>query len=302
MNAWMKLYPAAFRREFGDEVTDAYREATRGAGGRARMLEAVDIAGHALRMRLGLGSAGRAGQLLAMVAPFAVIAVGAVAMSWARMCAFVVTISGGFGFGDVFPQLMAAHLVAVLGAFLALAGRWAVGTWTALVGVLAGIAIDVGRLGGDPVGSTLLFGGPLLILALMALLCPPDLRPAPRTRTRAGVVAVLAWTAVVTGALLTLPLSYPLPELKFAVPMVYGLLLAGRQAFTRLRTAPAVLLAGLPLVFFGANPGGLDVLVLTSALGLLLAAAAVVSVRLRRSGPNPLAGDRTASCGSSDRG
>ncbi|MFG2715394.1 hypothetical protein ACGFX2_33300 [Streptomyces goshikiensis] len=290
MSALVKLYPAAFRREFGDEVADAYREATRGASGCARMLEAVDVAGHALRLRLGLGSAGRAGQLLAAVAPFAVIAVGAAAMSWARMYGIVVTLSGGFGFGDVFPQLVAAHLVAVLGAFLALAGRWAVGTWTALAGVVAGIAIDVGRLGTDVVGSVLLFGGPLLVLALVALLCPPDLRPAPRTRTRAGVVAVLAWTAVVAGTLLMLPLSYPLPELKFAVPTACGLLLAGRHAFTRLRTAPAVLLAGLPLVFFGANPGGLDTLVLTGALGLLLAVAVVVSIRRRRSGPNPLVG------------
>ncbi|MFJ3841445.1 hypothetical protein ACWGHM_31905 [Streptomyces sp. NPDC054904] len=254
------------------------------------MLEAVDVVGHALRLRLGLGSAGRAGQLLAAVAPFAVVAVGAFAMSWARMCAFVITISGGFGFGDVFPQLMAAHLVAVLGAFLALAGRWAVGTWTALAGVVAGIAIDAGRLGTDLFGSVLLFGGPLLVLALVALLCPPDLRPAPRTRTRAGVVAVLAWTAVMACTLLVLPLSSPLPELKFAVPVAFGLLLAGRQTFTRLRTAPAVLLAGLPLVFFGANPGGLDTIILTGALGLVLAAAVVVSIRRRRSGPNPIAG------------
>lgn len=284
----MKLYPATFRREFGDEVADAYREATRGASGRARMLEAVDVAGHALRLRLGLGSAGRAGRLLAAVAPFAVIAVGAAAMSWARMSAIVVTISGESGFGDVFPQLMAAHLAAVLGAFLALAGRWTAGTWTALTGVVAGIAIDAGRLGTDLVGSALQFGIPLLVLMLVALLCPPDLRPAPRTRTRAGVVAVLAWTAVMAGTLLVLPLSYPLPEAKFAVPVAGGLLLAGRQAFTRLRTAPAVLLAGLPLVFFGANPGGSGTLAVAGALGLLLVAAEVVSIRRRRR-PNPLA-------------
>ncbi|MFF3087449.1 hypothetical protein ACFVRB_20710 [Streptomyces nojiriensis] len=290
MSAWLKLYPAAFRREFGDELTDAYREATRGASGRARMLEAVDVAGHALRLRLGLGSAGRAGRLLAAVAPFAVVAVGAAAMSWARMFATVVTISGGFEFGDVFPQLMAAHLVAVLGAFLALAGRWTAGTWTALAGVVAGIAIDAGRLGTDLVGSTLLFGLPPLVLALVAVLCPPDLRPAPRTRTRAGVVAVLAWTAVMAGSLLVLPPSYALPALKFAVPAAGGLLLAGRQAFARLRTAPAVLLAGLPLVFFGLTPGGADTRVLTGALGLLLAAAVVVSIRRRRGGPNPLVG------------
>ncbi|MGW6685420.1 hypothetical protein [Streptomyces sp. NPDC054961] len=54
MTALVKLYPAAYRREFGEEVADAYREATAGAGRTARMREAVDVVGHAPRMRLGL--------------------------------------------------------------------------------------------------------------------------------------------------------------------------------------------------------------------------------------------------------
>ncbi|MER5811302.1 hypothetical protein ABT143_24445 [Streptomyces sp. NPDC002033] len=286
MSALVRLYPAAFRREFGDEIAYTYREATRGAGRRVRILEAGGVVGHALRLRLGLGSAGRPGKLVAAVAPFALVSVAAASMSWARMGWWVVT-GGGFAIGDPFSQLLAAQLVTVLGAFLALAGRWAAGTWTMAAGVVAAMVADGFRPGGDPVGSVLLFNGPLLALALAALICPPDLRPAPRTRTRTGTVAVLVWAAVVAGAVVALPPSALPPGLKFAGPLALGVVLAGRQAFARLRTAPAVLLAGLPLVFLGVIPGGVAPSLLTGALGLLLVAAVAVSVRRRRAGRNP---------------
>lgn len=280
MTALVKLYPAAYRREFGDEIALAYREATRGAARPTRVREAVDVAGHALRMRLGLGSATRAGRLLAALAPFAAVTVGATALSWARLMGRAAVTAE---VGPAFALLAAAQLVTLLGAFLALAGRWAVGSRLALVGAAAAIALGSVRAGAP-------FTVPLLLLALVTVLCPPDLRPAPRIRTRAGVVAVMAWTAVVTGALVALPLPAPLGGLRFAVPAAAGLLLAGRPAFARLRTAPSVLLAGLPLLFFGAAPGGLDVIWLAGLLVLLLVTAVVVGIRGRR---DPLAG-RTA--------
>ncbi|MFG2623033.1 hypothetical protein ACGFXC_36025 [Streptomyces sp. NPDC048507] len=286
MSALIRLYPAAFRREFGEEIAHTYREATREAGPRDRILEAGGVVGHALRLRLGLGSAGRAGKLAAAVAPFAVVTVAAVAVSWARMRGWAVQPGGDAATGDPFRQLPAAQLVTVLGAFLALAGRWSVGTWTAAAGVLATVAVDASRPGGGATGSVLLFDGPLLALALAALLCPPDLRPAPRTRTRTGTVAVLVWAGVVAGAVVALPPSYLPPGVKFAVPLTLGAVLAGRRAFARLRTAPAVLLAGLPVLFFAAAPGGAPPPVLTAALALLPAAAAVVGVR-RRTGREP---------------
>ncbi|MFE2325767.1 hypothetical protein ACFXD5_17895 [Streptomyces sp. NPDC059385] len=280
MTALVKLYPAAYRREFGDEIAGAYREATRGAARSARVREAVDIAGHALRMRLGLGSATRAGRLLAALASFAAVTVGATALSWARLMGRVAVTAEA---GPAFALPAAAQLVTLLGAFLALAGRWAVGSRLALVGAAAAIALAPDRAGAP-------FTVPLLLLALVMVLCPPDLRPAPRIRTRTGVVAVMAWTAVATGALVALPFPPPLGGLRFAVPAAAGLLLAGRPAFARLRTAPSVLLAGLPLLFFGAAPGGLDVIWLAALLVLLLVTAVVVGVRGRR---DPLVG-RTA--------
>ncbi|WP_407839143.1 hypothetical protein ACE1OC_26680 [Streptomyces sp. DSM 116496] len=290
MSALLKLYPAAYRREFGDEIADAYHEATRGAGTPARVREGADVAGHALRMRLGLGSAGRPGRLLAALAPFALVAVGAAASSWAGVMRNVFLVVPLDGIGPGFVGLVAAYLAMVCGVFLALAGRWAAGSWTVLAGAVVVLAAGAVRMGLASIGFSALTTGPMLVLALVAVACPPDLRPAPRVRTRAGVLAVMAWTLVLTSAVMLLPLVYPSTQLRFVVPVAAGLLLAGRHAFARLRTAPAVLLAGLPFLYFGAMPGTLLPLALTVLLLLLLVAAVVVSVRRRRGARDPLVG------------
>ncbi|MFD5146346.1 hypothetical protein [Streptomyces sp. NPDC058401] len=293
MSALLRLYPAAYRREFGDEIAYAYQEATSGAGVPARVREGADVAGHALRMRLGLGSAGRPGRLLGALAPFALVAVGASASGWMGMMRYAM-FAGQIGAG--FLVLVAGYLVMLFGVFLALAGRWSAGSWTVLAGVVAELVATTARMGIGGTGIQALFStpmiilGPVLGLALVAVACPPDLRPTPRIRTRAGVAAVLAWTLVLAGAVLTVPLVYPFTQLRFVAPVAAGLLLAGRPAFARLRTAPAVLLAGLPFVYFGAAPGTLPPLLLAGLLVLLLAAAAAVSVRRRRNARDPLVG------------
>ncbi|MCX4960577.1 hypothetical protein [Streptomyces virginiae] len=66
----LRLYPAGFRRAFGDEATE-------GGGPVTRLREAADIVAHALRLRLGVGSAHRGGRLFAATAPFASAATGA---------------------------------------------------------------------------------------------------------------------------------------------------------------------------------------------------------------------------------
>ncbi|MCX4778445.1 hypothetical protein [Streptomyces sp. NBC_01264] len=290
MSALLRLYPAAYRREFGDEIADAYHEATRGAAVPARVREGADVAGHALRMRLGLGSAGRPGRLLAALAPFALVAVGAAASSWAGVMRNVFFIADLDEIGPGFAGMVAAYLVMVFGVFLALAGRWAAGSWTVLAGTVVVFALGAVRMGIGSIGFSALTDGPMLVLALVAVACPPDLRPAPRVRTRAGVLAVMAWTLVLTSAVVLVPLVYPFTQLRFAVTLAAGLLLAGRRAFAGLRTAPAVLLAGLPVLFLALHPGTLLPLALAGLFVLLLAAAAVVSVRRRRGAGDPLVG------------
>nr|WSX48076.1 hypothetical protein OG409_03405 [Streptomyces sp. NBC_00974] len=285
MTALLKLYPAAYRREFGEEIADAYHEATAGAGSRARMREAVDVAGHALRMRLGLGSAGRAGRLIAAVAPFAVVADGVNAMLWARLTGPALEV--GHMLDDVGLVVVAATagLATILGSVLALTGRWAVGAWTMLAGTAAAFGAQALRMGFG-LEFAVIVSGPPLLLALAAVLCAPDLRPAARPRTAAGVTAVLAGVAVLVVASRVWPFPYGLDTV---VPVAGGLVLAGRQAFARLRSAPAVLLAGLSFAVVGTSTGilGASALVLPVLLGLLLAASAGVSIHRRRGGSTP---------------
>ncbi|AZM87368.1 hypothetical protein [Streptomyces sp. W1SF4] len=291
MTALLRLYPVGYRREFGDELALAYHEATRDAGRAARTREALDVTGHALRMRLGLGSAGRRGRLVAAVAPFAVTAVGASALWWAGLMLPGATASGlPAGMTTAYLLLVATHFVTVLGAAIALSGRWSAGGWTALAGCSATAVTEATRLGGG-VELVLLLRTPLLLAALAVLLCPADLRPRPRVRTAAGLAAVVLWAALLAGVL-TLG---PLPDgsfgaLRFAVPAAAGLALAGRPAFARLRTAPAVLLAALPLFVLGTPLWTRDACTGPLALAFLLATATAVSIRRRRRNGRPLDG------------
>ncbi|MCY0928613.1 hypothetical protein OTB20_20880 [Streptomyces sp. H27-H1] len=286
MSALLRLYPAVYRREFGDEIADSYREATAGAGRPARLREAVDVVGHALRMRLGLGSAGRAGRLLAALAPFAVVALAVNAMTWARLS--VTALRMDRQIDGIGPSVLmgAAGLAMLLGAVLALTGRWAVGVWTVLAGTAAIFTSQVLRLGLG-LEFAVVTSGPLLLLALVAVLCPPDLRST-RSLRAAGVSAVGVATVLLTIAPQMWTLPYPLGALYVAGPVAGGLMLAGRPAFARLSTAPEVLLAGLPFVVLGAFSGLLDLLFLP-ALGLLLAASTTVAVRRRRGRSKPSA-------------
>lgn len=280
MTALLKLYPAAYRREFGDEIADAYQRATEDAGRAVRLREANDVIGHALRMRLGVGSASRAGRFLSALAPFAVIVAGVNAMHGSRL---MIQPFGADYPADAAVRLivvLAASLATVLGAVLALTGRWALGAWTVLAGTAAAFAAQAMRPGFGLEFAAVLSGPPLL-LALVAVVCPPDLRPVSRLRTTAGRYAVLAGAAALTAATLMLSLPYPLNALYVAAPAAGGLVLAGRQAFARLRTAPAVLFAGLPFIILGTLAGGVGALFLPAALGALLAACATVTIRRR---------------------
>ncbi|MGW1636453.1 hypothetical protein [Streptomyces lavendulae] len=286
MNVLLKLYPAAYRREFGDEIADAYGRATDGADRRARTREALDVVGHALRMRLGLSSAGRAGRMLAAVAPFAVVLAGLDAMLWSRLTLSSLRVASGTG--EAGPALLVGvpAFVTLLGAVAALTGRWAAGAWTVLAGTVAAFAAMAFRPGFGP-GFAAVVGGLPLLAALAAVLCPPDLRPAPRLRTAAGVVAVSAGAVALTVVPAVSALPSPLGTLFAVAPAAGGLLLAGRPAFARLRTASAVLVVGLPLVVLVTLTGALGAPGMLLGSGLLVAAATVVGVRRRRAGSLP---------------
>ncbi|UXY23951.1 hypothetical protein N8I84_38545 [Streptomyces cynarae] len=68
----LRFHPAAYRAEHEAELTAIYAEATKNAGSLGRLREALDVAGHGLRQRTGLGSDRTAGHVLAQAAPLTV--------------------------------------------------------------------------------------------------------------------------------------------------------------------------------------------------------------------------------------
>ncbi|MFJ5924577.1 hypothetical protein ACIQF6_18460 [Kitasatospora sp. NPDC092948] len=68
------LHPAAYRRERGGELAAVFTDSTAGAGRWTTARETVDLAGHGVRLRLGLSSDGVLAQLAAPAAPFAATA------------------------------------------------------------------------------------------------------------------------------------------------------------------------------------------------------------------------------------
>ncbi|MEV6419540.1 hypothetical protein [Streptomyces sp. NPDC051662] len=284
----LRLYPARFRRDFGDEIAEAYREATQGAGPVARFREACDITAHALRLRLGLGSARRGGRLFAAVAPFALAAT-------ASYAAFnlVSTISDWRVSGD--PEFLVplsyatsgCYLLSLIGAVVAMSGRFAGALW-ALLG-MAGTAVcflTVVR-SSAPLPVPWEFIGFLLlpvVFAAVPLACPPDLRPPRRIHSTSGVVALAIWTPliVVLFALIDSTGSGLVPYWRYAVPVAAALALAGRPALSGIRTAGQLALAAVPFVATGFFAGVLDQDAILPALVVI--AGAALAVRLWRGG------------------
>ncbi|MFE0008359.1 hypothetical protein ACFVZX_17635, partial [Streptomyces erythrochromogenes] len=124
----LRLYPAEFRRDFGDEIAEAYREATEDAGPLARLREGWDIVAHALRLRLHIGSAHRGGRLLAAAAPFALAAMGARAAFLLASTLNRAYVTGRPDFeGPIGYPLAVCDLLTLVGVVVALSGREALG-------------------------------------------------------------------------------------------------------------------------------------------------------------------------------
>lgn len=282
----LRLYPAGFRRAFGDDIAEAYREATEGASRTARLREAGDLVAHALRLRLRLGSAHRAGRLFAAAAPFALAATAAyaafelISMTGDRLASgnpdFLVPLS---------YVMIACDLLALTGAVLALGGRFAAGARCAFAGALAlAVALVVVPLSAGalpPPLSVPYLLAPVAVAAL-PLACPPDLRPPGRFRSASRMAALLLWTPLAVSALALADVDSHLSAVlwRLGVPLAAALLLAGRPALAGLRTSGQYALAGAPFVATGYAAGVLDRDTLVPALAVL--AAGAVALRLWR--------------------
>ncbi|MFI8391414.1 hypothetical protein [Streptomyces sp. NPDC085540] len=282
----LRLYPAGFRRAFGDEIAEAYREATEDAGPLTRLREAGDIVAHALRLRLGVGSAQRGGRLFAAAAPFALAATGAHS---AFLLASSLNRAYVTGRPDVDTPLGYAMIgfsvLTLIGAVVALSGRFAAGARTTFAGVAGStaclvIAVLPGAL--EMPLEHLAYLTPPLAIAALPLLCPPDLHPPCRIRTTTGLVALMLWAplSVVLLGLLDAGGFGMIVLWRFAVTVTAALVLAGRPALSGIRTPGQFALAAAPFLVLGYFAGvvGED----TALPCLVLLASAGLAVRLWR--------------------
>ncbi|MFE6910924.1 hypothetical protein [Streptomyces erythrochromogenes] len=278
----LRLYPERFRQDFGDDIAEAYREATEGAGRLTRLREGCDIVAHALRLRLRVGSAHRGGLLLAAAAPFVLAAMGARA---AFLLASALNRAHVTGRSDIEGPaghfLVACDLLTLVGVVVALSGRYALGARSAFAGVLGTsaclLAVSLPGALEMPLEHAAYLAPPLLIAAL-PLLCPADLRPSYRIGSTAGLVALLIWAplSVVALALLDAYGIAMFPLWRFAVPVAALLVLAGRPALSGVRTAGRFALAVAPFLVLGyfcgvvGEANAVPCLALLAATGLAL--------------------------------
>ncbi|MHC3458560.1 hypothetical protein [Streptomyces flavovirens] len=185
----VRLYPAAYRRQHGAEIAATLADIADAEGRWGVRRETAAVAGHALRMRTGLGSARPAGRALAGLTPYVV----AVAASLSAALLVVWPLEPQAWDGErTYTPLAYAPWLAVLGCLIA--GRWA---WARIsaAGALAGAALSVplalwsgGREGLSQNLPTVLG---LAVAATAVLAAPPDLPPtAPRARRNATLTAL----------------------------------------------------------------------------------------------------------------
>ncbi|MET9401302.1 hypothetical protein [Kitasatospora sp. NPDC002965] len=197
--AALRLYPARYRRERGDELSAVFADSTAEAGKLATAREAVDLGAYGLRMRAGLTASSRLGQLLAAAAPLIAGAIAGLGVAQAL----------GSAVGSYRPRLLMTpdHITHVPGfiasvgemfvplllvAFV-LAGRRQAARVTALVVVLAGVFRMVEVIGVSHDGWQFFLGSceatPQLVSGLLFALAPQELLERPTWRSRVVVVA-----------------------------------------------------------------------------------------------------------------
>ncbi|MFD4031647.1 hypothetical protein ACFWVP_14275 [Streptomyces sp. NPDC058637] len=185
----VRLYPAAYRRQHGAEVSATLADVADGEGRIGVLRETAAVAGHALRMRTGLGSARPAGRVLAGLIPY-VVAVAA-SLSAALLAVWPLEPQAWDGERTYAPLAYAPWPV-VLGCLLA--GRWAgarIGAAAAMAGAALSLPLVHWSGGTAGVAQNLPTVLALTVAASMVLAAPPDLPPAsPRARRNTLLTAL----------------------------------------------------------------------------------------------------------------
>ncbi|MFF4243738.1 hypothetical protein ACFYY2_04615 [Streptomyces sp. NPDC001822] len=195
----VRLYPAAYRDEHGAAITATLADIAEDGRGSGVMRETAAVAGHALRMRVGLDSARPAGRALAGLVPYAVAI--ATALSAALLTVWPLEPMARDGERTYTPLAYAPWLL-VLGCLLA--GRWAwarAGAAAALTGAALSIPIAYWTGGAAGLSQNLATVLGLAVAAVLVIASPPDLPPVgSRARRDAALTALAVGVPLVVGS------------------------------------------------------------------------------------------------------
>ncbi|MFF9394634.1 hypothetical protein [Streptomyces griseoluteus] len=254
----VRLYPAAYRAAYGQEIIDVHREMTADMPRPARLRADADLVAHALRVRLGLDSASPAGRFFALAAPFA-LAAGAVdsglhltrwyaglVLSPAPVWVQLSTVDGAWSL------YMLLSLLVCVGAVVALTGRWGPGVGVAVCGLL-GTAVQWAA-GARVYDDGAIVPVAALLTVAVVLACPLDRRGDRRLSAAAGAMAAAGWFPVVVVNAGTYTGVFGVTTDYGAWPMLVlaftGAVLALRARSSGLREMGAMAVASPPLVAY----------------------------------------------------
>lgn len=223
----LRLHPAAYRRERGEELAAVFEDSTAGATRWATARETFDLAGHGVRQRIGLGSDRLPARLAALAAPFAATAAAPLMQGgildslvaharfegidgmgralWPTYPASIPSFPGYPGPGYLLTLHwlgMAGLLFYLVAAGAAVFGRWSTARLIGPVGLAASLSAGAMDLALSPswdygewnllVARAAVLYGPQTLWVLIMLAAPRDLLgPATRRRTWTALAGVL---------------------------------------------------------------------------------------------------------------
>ncbi|MFE3880026.1 hypothetical protein ACFXPX_37210 [Kitasatospora sp. NPDC059146] len=187
----LRLYPAAYRRAHGAEIAATYRELTAGEPLGPRLRDAAELAGHALRLRAGLGPGTAAARMLGAAYPLVLAASAAASgLHLLRWYAAVAASPAPLGV-QLRSDLSGVWGVLLLSSLLVLAAAAAVTAWRN------------GSRGGDSRGARELAVRELAALALAS----PLLLAQAGTVAWGDPTALAVLATVLAAALAAVPLA-----------------------------------------------------------------------------------------------
>lgn len=312
LRAALRLYPADYRRERGDEIAAVVAENTVGAGPVALVREAADLAAYGLRLRLGLTATSPGGRLATLAAPL--VAGGLAGMdAYGRLGNvhlaryWLTTLPPETGWPLVsYLAMRALLLLPLLLAGALLLGRWkaARAVAVAMVAVALADVVQQGLHHGSAmwwIGFAIADDLPALLAGLLVLAVPSDVED-PRSRlVRGGAVVGATAGGVVLGSFQG---GYSLyGDRSGAGFMLAAFALLAVSVWRGWAVPAAVALAALPLTIgFGLNiawdetGGGRRTLPMVALLGLVMVVAAVAGLR-RGAEPKPARGGDVRAAG-----